>query len=87
MRAAGSLDPTKALDVFKFSAILGDPRQATPAWLSKLVGSVAPTWSNKVKAIMKQECNLNWLKQNKVQAAHAQMKSFQDRRFRCACVS
>ncbi|CAK0793449.1 unnamed protein product [Prorocentrum cordatum] len=68
MRAAGSLDPTKALDVFKFSAILGDPRQATPAWLSKLVGSVAPTWSNKVKAIMKQECNLNWLKQNKVQA-------------------
>eukprot|EP00959_Pyramimonas_sp_CCMP1952_P098934 2068202-Pyramimonas_sp.AAC.1 len=55
MRTAKPLDPTKAIDVFKFSAVLGDPRKPAPRWLAGLLGQKPPTRANKIAAVTKKE--------------------------------
>ena len=37
IKDVGSLDPAKALDVFKFAASMRDARQPLPRWMSELL--------------------------------------------------
>jgi hypothetical protein len=83
---ASPLDAEKPLDVMKYAAILGDPRQpgAVPDWMRELfkksgLSSASPessTFSKKITAITAKGITKQWLLAQKVGTTHPQMRSY-----------
>jgi len=84
MTSSTAWDPDVALDVFKYGAILGDPRGACPQWLQDLLASqkLPATHQGKVQAVHTKECTSEWMKSKKVKSAHPHLHSQQEITYR-----
>ena len=72
------LDPTMNLDVFKYDAVLGDPRKATAKWFLGRLGTNPATIKNKLNAMNHKDINSKWMIANKVKCQHPHMESLQE---------
>ena len=82
-RVGRLLDPMKALDVFKYVAVLGDPRvPVSPAsqWLTDLLvkNGDPPTLANKLKAVSAKGVTKQFLMAKKVVLLHPQIRGYSE---------